>query len=1013
MTCRYSLKFVAVLCLALAAPWAPAAARAADADLRLDGATIALDRPPLFAFLGWEKQVRGDAGGLHVRAPNGQGGAGYRLAADLSAFADHTPALALTPGAGHKGKALNLQVLDADGTRHDYAFRLAGLAAGASATVTAEDGASLREPGTVGDAGKQPGLDLAKIVQIVLVGDWSEEPFDLTVRQLAWVPADAAILKAREALRARLAAEAEARRKADEAKAARKRELLAGAPHPADGPDIRHVALVAPDVLALQIQEKEFVPAPQVPYEPRPGDEIRHVGKDKVLVVEDGKVQDLPLEVVVVRKEGGKETTLGHLAVSAGRLKPEDQVRGQALADETVDDPEAYRIAGVDDPAWKDAVAPAAVWWKRKPNAYRSLAFQVDVFLKLPRPLAEGKVYRIECRGVNTRQAAVEYRHEPTKVRSPAVHVSAIGFRPDDPFKRAYLSTWLGTGGAARFADGLRFRLLDDATGRAVFEGPVRRLSAADAKETFKDGRNYEKTDVLAMDFGAFKAPGRYRVCVDGIGCSYPFPIADDAWAQAFRLSMKGLLHQRSGIALGPPVTDYVRPRDMHPADGAKVYASEGSEMEGGGQDGLFRMLAARRTDRLRPDAWGGHMDAGDWDRNSAHPAAMWNLVDLYELFPDRIAAVRLALPPAEAGNAIPDVLDEVLWNLDLYRRLQHSDGGVGGGIESTAHPRPGEASWQESLFLSVYAPDPRASFIYAATAAKLSRALDASDRALAGAYAASARKAWDWAAAHTAGFLARLGEKARRPMADDLRDVRNLAAFELWRRTGEAAFHDEFRATTLLAVEGGEILRQRKAAVSYARLPDGQGDAALRATARQWLIKAADDSLAFADGNALGITVCVPQLPPMGFVGYFATPETSVGPVLPYAWLLTHEEKYLAGMVRACQFAAGANPDNRALTTGLGPDPVRFPLHIDSWVTGQPAPAGITVYGISDPAENYGFDGWAHTWFLQKMVPGSRTWPAAESYWDIWVVPSTNEFTIHQTMIPTAFYWGFLAARP
>ena len=137
-----------------------------------------------------------------------------------------------------------------------------------------------------------------------------------------------------------------------------------------------------------------------------------------------------------------------------------------------------------------------------------------------------------------------------------------------------------------------------------------------------------------------------------------------------------------------------------------------------------------------------------------------------------------------------------------------------------------------------------------------------------------------------------------------------------------------------------------------------------------------------------------------------------SIGPVLPQAWLLTRDAKYLAGAVRACQFAAGANPDNRAFTTGLGPDPVRFPLHIDSWITGQPAPAGITVYGVSDPAENYGHDAWAYTWFLNKMVPAARTWPAHESYWDIYVVPSSNEYTIHQTMIPTAYYWGFLAAR-
>ncbi|HSA03640.1 MAG TPA: hypothetical protein P5055_23175, partial [Candidatus Paceibacterota bacterium] len=48
---------------------------------------------------------------------------------------------------------------------------------------------------------------------------------------------------------------------------------------------------------------------------------------------------------------------------------------------------------------------------------------------------------------------------------------------------------------------------------------------------------------------------------------------------------------------------------------------------EGGDQDGIFRMLAKRRTDRVLPDAWGGYMDAGDWDRNAQHPAAMWLLL--------------------------------------------------------------------------------------------------------------------------------------------------------------------------------------------------------------------------------------------------------------------------------------------------------------------------------------------------------------------------------------------------
>jgi endoglucanase len=606
------------------------------------------DAVPLFSFLAWEKKPRSEDGALCIQAPTGQGGAGYELRTDLSPFADRTPALTVTIGARNQAKAMTVALKDADGTAHEYSFKLEGVAAGVTTTVIANDGASLQVPGSLGDSGKQAGFDPAHVAQLILLGNWSAVPVDVTVRRLELVEPTPAILAARERLRQRLAKEAEGRRQAEEARARRKRELLAGAPHPADGPDVRHVALVAPDILVVQIQEKDFVPVPQVPYEAREGDTVKRSGdqEQKVIVVEEGRVQESLLEVGVVRKEGGQEVKLGHLAVNAGRIKPEDQATGQDLTSDTIDEPAAYRIASDDDPAWKAPAVPVQVWWKRKPNAHRSLAFQADVFLKLPRPLAEGKSYRIEFPGVNLRQAFVTYRHGPSKCRSPAVHVSAIGFRPDDPFKRALLSTWLGTGGACHFGQAPRFHLLDDATGQAVFDGTVQALKGADDAETFKAGRNYCKTDVLAADFSEFRAPGRYRVYVEGLGCSYPFTIAEDVWLQAFRLSMQGLLHQRSGIDLGPPFTDYVRPRNMHPADGVKVFASAGSELETGSQDGAFQMLMQRRTDRLLSDAWGGHMDAGDWDRNTQHPAAMWILLDLYELFPaqNRPAAKRIRL---------------------------------------------------------------------------------------------------------------------------------------------------------------------------------------------------------------------------------------------------------------------------------------------------------------------------------------------------------------------------------
>ncbi len=215
----------------------------------------------------------------------------------------------------------------------------------------------------------------------------------------------------------RLAEEATQKKKAAEAMAQRTRELLAGAPHPADGPDVRHVAPVAADILALSIQEKEFIPVAQIPYVAQDADIVKRVGKqeDRVLVLEDGKVQESLLEVVVQRKEGNQEVTLGRLAVNAQRIKPEDKIAGQDLTTETIAEPAAYRIVGVNDPGWKEPLAPSQVWWKRKPNAFQSTAFEVQIFLKLPKPLREGNRYRVEFPGINVRQASLEYLHEPSE----------------------------------------------------------------------------------------------------------------------------------------------------------------------------------------------------------------------------------------------------------------------------------------------------------------------------------------------------------------------------------------------------------------------------------------------------------------------------------------------------------------------------------------------------------------------------------------------------------------------
>ncbi len=971
------------------------------------------DSMPMFAFLTWEKKMQLREDGIYLKAPEGKGGMGFNAPGDFSAFADRVPALTLTLGPDNKAAKIRATIGDSDGASYEFIYDLKEVEPGKKTTVYPEKGANLRHPNKAGKDGEAKVLDAGKISQTAVIGDWKNTPVEITVHQLELAEASTEMKAEREKMLQQQARQAA--RKAEEAaeKAAQATELLGNAPHPEDGPNLLEISPVSSDLIALRIQEQEFYYTPQEAYVAEPGDKIEYKGEE-LPVVEHGVRTNKPKEVLVMRPpkpDAKKLEKLGNLAVNVNRIKKDNLVVGQEITDVTIDKPKAYLIKGADDPNWTDAVNPVDVSWKRKPNADNGLAHLVEVFLKLPQPLVPGKTYSIQFEGVNLRQPAVRFTYNPRKTRSIAVHVTGIGFRPDDPYKTAWLSQWMGTGGDYAFDQAEDFEIIDNKTEETVYRGKIKQVLTPEQSESFKEGRNYSKTYVYQMDFSDLKKAGNYRVYVDGVGCSYPFDIADDTWTKAFQLSMTGLLNHRAGMELGPPFTSYIRPRNFHPEDGVKIFACEVSEFEADGQNGKFKEIIKHTSNELVPTAWGGHMDAGDWDRNGQHPLAFWILMDLYEVFPEKIGAIKLALPPEEAQNNIPDILDETLWNLDFHLRNQTADGGIRTAVESTSHPRPGETSWQESLLIAIMAPDPSVSYVYAADAAKMARLLKPFDAAKADRYLESARKAWKWAVDHEQEFMDKLDVKRLEKASRGMTVVRNLAALELWVTTDEKAYHDDFAKTSILPTDATNKDIQRKSHMVYARLPEGKGDPELKRLAKEWLIESADISLQFAEGNAFGLSTSLPQLPPMGYVRYFSVPEM-IGAILPYAWLVTGEEKYLKGAIRACQFSAGANPDNRAFTTGLGPDPVQYPLHVDRAITGQPVPTGITVYGISDPAEKFEFDAWVYQWKLTRMVPNARTWPANESYWDIKSVPSTCEYTIHQTIIPSAFYWGFLAAR-
>jgi endoglucanase len=764
-----------------------------------------------------------------------------------------------------------------------------------------------------------------------------------------------------------------------------------------DPPRVTNAATVAPDVLGITIRAQDVLPASFERYEPQPGDQLGEPGGM-------GSARALTRNGRRAGNVVGRDELWLH---TPGRLTGVPLQVGEA------DEPSNYTITSADDPDYAAGLTPVDVHRKSKAvsdSPHRYFPQEHQIYLLLPQPLKIGSTYVVAVANINLAEDAITYRHEPPQVRSESVHVSQIGFRPDDPVKVAYLSLWMGTGGGyAGYAAGTPFSVIDAATGEAVHTG-VTRLSKAAADVSpglHAKGRNFNSTDVYAMDFAEVTRPGTYRVCVDGIGCSYEFPVADNAWEEAFKVAARGYYHQRSGIALEEPYTDWTRPRGFHPDDGKVVYDTTFRRSQVGEYDSWFEGLVENRTDEIVPDAWGGYFDAGDWDRGVVHLVATRKKLELLEMFPDYLADLELNIP--ESGNDLPDLLDEALWNIDCYRRMQTPEGGIRGGIESEEHPAADETSWTDTLLLMAYAPDYDAAWLYAGVAARAAHWMATHGHVSeGGTYSESALRAMAWAEADFA-----------RQRADGQygswheKDNRNLAALELYRLTGEQQWHDLFRSTCGFAERpvifqwGSHV--QRDAAFVYARLPEALADPQIRRNAVEAIIADAEDELAFSSATAFGWTV--PDAGAPIIIGKLSAPQSVRS---ARAWAITGEDRFLEGALRAAQYGAGANPMNMVMTSGLGHKAVENLLVVDAGRMGRKTPPGITVYGPMDlqfsPAP-----AWVTTWKLIPHVnvePPIQEWPVTEAYWDIFSWPMMCEYTVHQGMPETLFVWGCLASR-
>ncbi len=964
--------------------------------------------PIQFSYGDWKDNIQVADKRVVLKSVGSQGGAGVKVQLNLDAYGNLSPVLRIKTNADNAAKMIQLQLTDASGFYGSWQFDLPDSSVG-FVNVAPKDAAALEKPNLLRRDNQivEGKLDLSHIVQYQLKGDWQKNTLDVEVESIVLVTPDAGMLAQRQVAQKadQSASDARAKALADETqRLAREREqkIKAYSRRSDRSPQVTHVSLVAPDLLAITIEAQRTILPVMTKYEPQAGDEKR-----------EQKWKDGVVRQAYLYRNGKR---VGRLQGSnLDWFFTSERMDGDPLLEFMADDVAIYTVKSGDDPAFSAGIKPASVSRKSVPQDVvlpgGMHPTRHNVYLKLPSRIMDGKNYSIKIDKLNVKNGDLNFKADLKSVRTEAVHVNQIGYRPDDPVKRAFLSIWTGTGGPYTYSSDLTFSLLDDATGQSVMSGKVERILDVDGKEELwtKPPKNYAGTAVYRMDFSSFSKAGTYRVYVDGIGCSYPFEIGKSTWEKAFLIQMKGLYNQRSGVELGPPYTEFKKPRDFHPDDGTVVTRSTYDVMTKGFN--AYADIAKLNTGEAVKNAWGGYHDAGDWNpRRVTHMYTTLAQLELCDLYPSYFNSLKLNIPPMDG---VPDMITEALFEIDCFRRLQLPDGAMPYGIETDGDPLAGEVSWLSTMHCYVLAPNLRDSWLYAAVAGRAAKVLKPFKPELAKVYEESAARAFKWAEAEMARKIA-AGDKLDKKTYWDAFDARVLSSLVLYDITDDQSYHDIFKQQTCLKTPGSEaaawgVAIQCDPIFLYARMDASRTDPKLRETARSTVIALAERSLKYASGNAFNITQRERGRPM--FAGFFST---SGGTELVRAHYLTGNSRYLAGAVQSCQFQSGCNPNNIVYTTGVGANPVKVPLELDARSTGQPVPVGLTVFGNSD------YFNWPNSFWdgNLKMVnkpefiwPEAHQWPPSEAYFDVWILVSANEYVI-DTWAPNVLVWGYLSAR-
>jgi len=495
---------------------------------------------------------------------------------------------------------------------------------------------------------------------------------------------------------------------------------------------------------------------------------------------------------------------------------------------------------------------------------------------------------------------------------TPKVAVNQVGYVPQASKLAAYPN---------QSTTPLKWEL-QDGGGQSVLSG-----------ETFPFGNDPAAGEsVHVVDFSNFTKPGKGFSLKVGNDKSYPFDIETDLYSQLKIDALRYFYQNRSGIEIKMPYAGeekWARPAGHLTSDKAVACAPD-------------------VPCDYKLDVTGGWYDAGDHGKYVVNGGiAVWTLLDLWERskFLGTSSADfgdgKLNIP--ESKNRIPDLLDEVKWELEWMMKMQVPDGKPKAGM---VHHKIHDVSWtalgiaphdaEKKMPRFLRPPSTAATLNLAANGAQCGRVYKGVDDGLATRCLAAAEKAWAAAKANPAVYAVAADTNGGGPYDDkDVTDEFYWAAAELWVTTGKEEYksyvlssphHGKLRMTAGNAQSSmtwGETDTLGK--ISMAVVPRG-ADAATLNKMRMQLADGADEYLKVLSGT--GYSVPFKGEPdgkyPWGSNSFVVNNAL----IMALANDFTGQRKYFDGVIDAMGYVLGRNPLGQCYVTGYGQKPLQWPHH-------------------------------------------------------------------------------------